>query len=100
MVSKESESYRLNMLRQLQGEDQQSPPPKVAEAEKVIAQYRARQQQCREQIARLGTPLPNPDACPSCYYDHGHTSIMTPQPSESDADIFACNCGYSEERSQ
>jgi hypothetical protein len=66
--SKESESYRLEMLRRLKDKDRHTPPPEVAEAEKIIAHYREKQAKAREAIPRLSAPLPEPDLCPQCWF--------------------------------
>ena len=63
-MNKESEHYRLEMLRHLQHKYRQSKPTEVLEAEQVIAKYRKEQEHTGPQIRRLQMPLPEPDLCP------------------------------------
>ena len=100
-MSEESESYRLKMLRRLERERDGPLPPKVLEAEKVIADFRKKQAQARDAIIRLSSPLPKNDLCPKCYFLHGRSVIMEPR-MHSDPDRFdlmECpKCGHNEER--
>jgi hypothetical protein len=97
--SKESETYRLEMLRHFQKIDSGTPPAEVLEAEKVIANYRKEKEQTHETISRLETGLPKPDLCPECFYLHGVESSMRPIPSEEPKiDKFRCNkCDFIKE---
>jgi hypothetical protein len=99
-MSKESEEYRIEMLRRLENEDSGATPPEVLEAEKVISEYRDKKVQIIKKKLRLRLPLPNPDLCPQCFYPHGKTSLMQPIPSgTAPTDIFECKtCGYIQER--
>lgn len=86
MVSKESESYRLQMLRHLKQVDNGPPPSEVLEAEKIVANYREEQAQARSAIPRLGLPLPEPNICSPCWFLHGRRSVLVgiPHPINSD----------------
>jgi hypothetical protein len=98
-MSKESEAYRLEMLRRLENKYGKAKPAEVLEAEKVIAKFREQEAADREAIARLGSPLPEPHLCPECYYLHGKTSRLEPVPSGTKHDKFKCGrCGFIQER--
>lgn len=78
---KESEAYRVEMLLRLLEQSPQAEEPA----------------QIHDAIARLGSALPEPDACPECYYLHGRMSIMQSTP--PDADVFSCRqCGFAQNR--
>ena len=100
-MSKESESYRLQMLRNLKDRYGKAKPAEVLEAEKVIAQFREQETHDREAIARLSAPLPEPDLCPRCYFYHGKRSLLRPIPARDPKhfDAMKCReCEYVEER--
>ncbi len=100
-MSKESESYRLEMLRSFEQKNDKPDPPEVLEAQKVIAKHRAEQAQAREAIPRLRTPLPKPDLCPECYYLHGRSVTLeaASHPNPAKYDRMKCSiCGYAEDR--
>ncbi|MFZ2301683.1 MAG: hypothetical protein WAW10_07420 [Gallionella sp.] len=94
------EKYRLDMLRRLQQEDGQPPPPEVLEAQKVIAEFEERKRNRTQQLLRLQLPqhtLPVPlDGCPKCNFIHGVTPLsMTPIQSNTEDDLFKCmQCGF------
>jgi hypothetical protein len=101
-MSKESESYRRQMLRRLQQKDSDPPPPEVLEAEKVIAKHREEQARAREAIPRARLPLPEPDICPDCWVYHGTKVRLSgaPHPDPGVSDRFECPiCDYFEDRS-
>lgn len=96
---KESEEYRLQMLRRLEQENAKPDPPEVSEAKKVIAKNRQKKLDRSQQIKRLRTPLPEPDLCPKCYYLHGVTVELKPRESQTDKDLFRCpRCHYQQVR--
>jgi hypothetical protein len=100
-MSKESESYRLQMLRRLQNRYSKGDPPEVLEAKKVIAKFSEQEKRDREAIARLGSPLPEPDLCPTCFYIHGRCTplIAAHSPSPDNFDRMKCSvCDYAEDR--
>jgi hypothetical protein len=102
-MSKESEAYRLEVLRRLKQKDDGPPPPEVAEAERVIAKYREEQAQARDAIPRAGAPLPEADLCPRCWIDHGTRSAMIAVSGEgrdtANYDYWLCRqCRYEEPR--
>jgi hypothetical protein len=100
-MSKESEEYRLQMLRHLQARLGRPKPSEVLEAEQVVAKFRKEEEEAGAQIARLGLPLPNPDLCPQCFYLHGRSSKLSPARAKDAAnfDKFECRvCGHSFER--
>lgn len=101
-MSKESESYRLKMLRRLKQIDSGSPPSEVLEAKEVVAKYREEQARAREAIPRLGSPLPEPNLCPQCWFLHGRRLPLTAIEHPTDRDNFdrmKCRiCGYVEDR--
>ena len=76
-MSKESESYRLEMLRRLEEKYSKSKPSEVFEAEQVIAKYRDEQETARAAIPRLRSPLPEPNLCPQCWFLHGRRTSLT-----------------------
>ena len=101
-MGKESETYRLEMLRRLERINSEPPPPEVLEAQKVIAKHREKQAEAREAIPRLRAPLPEPNLCPECYYLHGNRTFLTavPHPDSANFDRMKCvSCGYIEDRS-
>ena len=75
-MSKESESYRLQMLRRLEDKYGKAKPAEVLEAEKVIAKHRAEQEEARNAIPRLRSPLPEPNLCSPCWFIHGRRSYL------------------------
>lgn len=98
--SEESESYRLQMLRRLENKYSNAKPAKVREAEKVIAQFREEEARERETIARLRSPLPEPDLCPECWFLHANLSKLYAVPADDPKkfDRMKCGqCGYSHE---
>ncbi len=100
-MSKESESYRRQMLRHLQAKDSDPPPPEVLEAEQVVAKHREEQATAREAIPRARLPLPEPDICPRCWILHGRRTplIAVPHPDPSKFDRMKCrSCEYIENR--
>ena len=42
------------------------------------AELQAEEMANNEKLARLGSPLPEPDLCPQCYYLHGIRSPLRP----------------------
>jgi len=78
-VSKESESYRLQILRRLERERDGPPPSEMLEAEKVITEFRKKQSNARDAIIRLRSPLPKENLCPKCYFLHGYSVDMEPR---------------------
>jgi len=102
-MSKESESYRLQMLRHLEQENSGPLPPEVTEAERVIAEYRKKQAKARDAIPRASAPLPEPNICPRCWIDHGVKFLMSPISGEgrdtTRHDYWRCRkCQYEERR--
>jgi hypothetical protein len=100
-MSKESESYRLEMLRRLEEKYSKSKPSEVFEAERVIAKYRDEQETARAAIPRLRSPLPEPNLCPQCWFFHGRRTFMTPRvhPDPERYDRWLCGtCGHIEDR--
>jgi hypothetical protein len=100
-MSKESESYRLQMLRRFERENSGAPPPEVLEAQKVVADFGKKQASAKEVADRLRAPLPKPDLCPQCYYLHARTNPMhsIPHPDHNRFDLWRCDvCRYEEER--
>lgn len=100
-MGKESEAYRLQMLRRLQQKNCDPPPAEVLEAQKVIAKYRQEQTQAGSAISRFSQPLPKPDLCPSCFGFHGVISPLAaiPHTDPANFDKMTCRiCGYDEER--
>ena len=100
-MSKESESYRLEMLRRLEEKYSKSKPSEVFEAEQVIAKYRDEQETARAAIPRLRSPLPEPNLCPQCWFLHGRRTFMTPRvhPDPERYDRRFCGtCGHIEVR--
>ena len=75
-MSKESESYRLYVLRDLQNRYGKGDPPEVLEAQKVIAEFREKQAEAEKAISRVEAGLPKPDLCPKCWFTKGHESIL------------------------
>jgi len=99
--SKESEQYRLNMLRHSEHIVSGAPPSEVTEAEQTIANYRKKQSEARESIARLRSPLPKPNLCPECWFMHGLETQMHAVPHEDPEhwDRWKCRkCSYDEDR--
>jgi hypothetical protein len=98
-ISKERNSYRLEMLQGFEDKYGKPKPPDVLEAEIIIARYRKDEARDREAMARLSSPLPTPSLCPECYYLHGRFSDLTLVPSETSDDNFRCHtCDYFEVR--
>lgn len=101
-MSKESESYRREMLRRLKNKVCGPPPAEVLEAEKVIAKHRDEQEQAREAIPRLSLPLPDYNLCPQCWFIHGKRVPFTAveHPTDRDnLDRMKCRtCGHIEDR--
>jgi rubrerythrin len=98
-MREESERYRRETLRRLKEMNRRPPPTEVLEAQKMVATFREKQAREREAIARLSSPLPDPELCRECYYLHARFSTLTPIPSEADADWFECpSCGHRQER--
>lgn len=96
---KESEAYRTETLQRLQEKNRYGKSAEVFEAEKLIAKYREEQTQIHDAIARLGSPLPEADACPECYYLHGLTIIMQSTQANITGAVFACGeCGFIQHR--
>jgi hypothetical protein len=102
MVSKESESYRRQMLRHFKEINDGPPPTEVSEAEKVVMKFREEQTQAREAIPRLSAPLPEPNLCPKCWFLSGKCSFLVgiPHPTNpAEYDFLKCrSCTYVEER--
>jgi hypothetical protein len=100
--SKQSEEYRLNMLRRLEKIVDGTPPSEVAEAEKVVANYRKKQAEARQAIPRIHAKLPEPDLCPECWFMHGRRTDLyaVRHPDDPDNyDRWKCKtCGYIEDR--
>ena len=69
-MSKESENYRLQMLRRFKRERDGPPPAEVLEAEKMVAQFREKQAKAKEVVLRLEKPPPKPNLCSECFYIH------------------------------
>jgi hypothetical protein len=100
-MSKESESYRLEMLRRLEEKYSKSKPSEVFEAEQVIAKYRDEHENARAAILRLRSPLPKPNLCPQCWFLHGSSTFMTARvhPDPDKYDRRRCRaCGHIEDR--
>jgi hypothetical protein len=99
-MSKESESYRLHMIRRFKRERDGPPPPEVSEAEEVVARFRKKQAKAEGALLRLEKPLPKPDLCPQCYYIRARESSLRskPHPNPNGSDLWKCDCGYEEER--
>jgi hypothetical protein len=97
-LRKESEAFRNEMLLHLLAQNR-GKPVEVAEAEKIVAKYREERAKIHDAIARLGSVLPEADACPQCYYLNGLTSIMVLITSNATGDIFRCEeCVYTQHR--
>ena len=97
-LRKESEAYRNEVLLRLLGQNRDKPV-EVTEAEKIVAKYREEQAKIHDAIVRLGSALPEADACPQCYYLNGLTSIMGLVTSNATGDIFRCEeCVYTQHR--
>jgi hypothetical protein len=76
-ASKESDSYRLKMLRYLKAKYSNAKPPEVFEAERVIAKFREEEARDRGAITRLNSPLPEPDMCQPCWFLKGvHSKLQ------------------------
>jgi hypothetical protein len=99
-MSKESESYRLHMLRHFKRQRDTPPPLEVLEAQKIIASFHEKQTKTEEVILRLEKPLHKPNLCPDCYYIHGRESYLRSKPHRDPGrfDLWKCDCGYEEER--
>ncbi len=101
VMSKESESYRTQMLRHLEEKYNKSKPAEVFEAEKVIAKYRDEHESGRAAIQRLRSPLPEPNLCPQCWFLHERHTFMMPSahPGSDKYDRMTCRaCGHIEDR--
>ena len=97
-LRKESEAYRNEMLLHLLAQDR-GKPAEVTEAEKIVARYREEQTKTHDAIVRLGSALPEADACPNCYYLNGLICIMGRVTSNATGDIFRCDeCVYTQHR--
>ena len=57
-MGKQSEEYRLQMLRRLENRYGNDKPTEVLEAEEVIAKFRQEKARDRQAITRLSSPLP------------------------------------------
>jgi hypothetical protein len=100
-MSKESESYRLEMLRRLEQESSSPPPPEVLKAEQIVAAFRVKQAKARDAVLRLRSPLPKGNPCPKCYYLFDMEVQMAPiaHPEPSRFDMWKCqSCFYEELR--
>lgn len=94
-MRKQAEQYKLEILRQLQNEQNQSKPSEVLEAEKVIANFRKEESDKEQWLARAMLPLPSGDPCPACFVKRGVTSHMSLVSSDTDIDLFKCKeCGF------
>jgi len=91
-MASDYESYRIEMLRRFEQQHN--------DAEQAIANHRQVQARAREAIARLGSPPPEPNLCPDCWYEHSKRSPLKPADSKDGMiDVFRCSaCGFSEER--
>jgi hypothetical protein len=99
-VSKESESYRFQMLRRFESERDGPPPSEVLEAQQVVAEFREKQAKAKEAVLRLKRPLPKPNLCSECFYLRDHETLMRPIPhsNPNHFDLWKCGCSYEEER--
>jgi rubredoxin len=100
-MSKESDSYRLTMLRRFEQINGAPAPSEVLEAEKVVAKFREEQARARETIHRLRSPLPKEDSCPACHYLHDREVLLVSVEHDDPRhfELWKCNvCGYEEER--
>jgi hypothetical protein len=84
------------MLRRLERESSNPPPPEVLE----VADFRDKIAANQKALQRLKLPLPHPNACPKCFYLHGTTSIMRAigHPNPNKFDLWKCDCGFEQER--
>lgn len=99
--SKESEGYRLDMLRYLKEKYRDAKPPEVLEAEQVIAKFREEKASADAQIPRLEAGLPKQNLCPRCWFMDGHESALYAVPSDDPQrfDRWKCRrCDYVEDR--
>ncbi|SRR5216683_1145874 len=93
-MSKESEAYRLQMLRNLKQKYGKAKPSEVLEAEKVIAKYREEETHDREAMTRLNNPLPEPNLCPQCFYFRGRSIKMDPTSPTDRSKYDRWRCSY------
>ena len=99
-MGKQSEEYRLQMLRRLENRYGNDKPTEVLEAEEVIAKFRQEKARDRQAITRLSSPLPEPNLCPSCWFIHGRKIHLThaPHPNSAKFDRQICpQCNYIED---
>jgi hypothetical protein len=67
------------------------------ENDKKIAELQARNAKIRAHQSRLEGPIPKPDACPTCYYEHDIICALYPVPadkSDPTVDRYACENGH------
>jgi hypothetical protein len=83
-------NYRTACIARLNAEQQEN--------DVKIAQLEASNAALETQLARLELPLPKPNACVICFYEHGITAefVGAPvDPREPGVDRFQCpRCGY------
>ena len=87
---KESEEYRLNMLRSMENKYDQSKPPEVLEAEEVIAKFSQEQERARAVILRLKTTKCPSSECFRCFFLRGLSVDLKAIPGDDNFDRFRC----------
>ena len=86
---------RRELIRQLEGSYRELQADH-SEAQAGVTEELA---QMEAKLARLKLPLPESDICRVCWYEHGVTSKLLPQPSPPMTDVWWCSaCNHIETR--
>jgi hypothetical protein len=102
-MSKETDDYRLGMLRKLREKASGKASAQVLDAEKVIAKHRDELDKTRAAIPRFEEPLPTANICPRCWGLDGVQNLLkaTFHPDPDNFDRMKCTkCSYYEDRQQ
>jgi hypothetical protein len=90
MLSAEAiEEYRAGLVRQFEQEKQQ--------IDTQLASLETKNHELDAKLRRLRTEIPNPEACPTCYYLAGEIALIRPIPADPATpkiDRFRCANGH------
>jgi len=94
-MRKYAEEYREGLLRKLTRKNTGGKPAEVLDAEKIIADYREKQENIDPQLSRLeNSECPN-SICPNCFYTKGLNIHLNNSDGNDEVEKFNCpECNY------
>jgi len=89
-MRKYAEEYRERLLRKLTRQNASGKPAEVLEADKIIADYREKNENRTLQILSLESSDCPDSICPNCFYTRGLNIHLKNSDGNDDEDRFKC----------